>query len=112
MTSSPAITLTDAAVRRVKTLMGRADNGVIGLRVGVKATGCSGYSYVVEYAKDERPFEDIIEQDGVKIMVDPAAIMFLAGSEMDYIEEKLNARFVFANPNEKSTCGCGESFQF
>lgn len=112
MTMSPAITLTDAAVKRVKALMGRADGEVIGLRVGVKATGCSGYSYIVEYAKDERPFENVIEQDGVKILIDPAAIMFLSGSEMDYIEEKLNARFVFANPNEKSTCGCGESFQF
>ena len=111
MTNSSQITLTNAAVKRVKALMSRADQNVIGLRVGVKPTGCSGYSYVVEYASDERPFEDVIEQDGVKIMVDPAAMMFLVGSEMDYVEEKLEARFVFANPNEKSRCGCGESFQ-
>jgi len=105
-----AVTLTDNAVARVRSLMDRADKPVLGLRVGVSNTGCSGHSYVVEYAEDKRPFEEEIEQDGVRVFIDPVAVMFLVGSKMDYVEGKLQSGFVFDNPNEKGRCGCGESF--
>ncbi len=104
------VTLTDNAVSRVRSLMDRADKPVLGLRVGVSNTGCSGHSYVVEYAEDKRPFEEEIEQDGVRVFIDPVAVMFLVGSKMDYVEGKLQSGFVFDNPNEKGRCGCGESF--
>ena len=104
------ITLTDAAATRVKSLMAKADETVLGLRVGVKSRGCSGLSYFVEYAKERKKFEDVVEDKGVKIFIDPAATMFLIGSEMDYQEDKLQSGFTFSNPNEKARCGCGESF--
>lgn len=104
------ITLTEAAAGRVKTLMAKADENVLGLRVGVKTRGCSGMSYFVEYAKERKKFEDVVEDKGVKIFIDPAATMFLIGSEMDYKEDKLQSGFTFSNPNEKARCGCGESF--
>ena len=105
-----AVTLTDNAVARVRSLMDRADKPVLGLRVGVSNTGCSGHSYVVEYAEDKRPFEEEVKQDGVRVFIDPVAVMFLVGSKMDYVEGKLQSGFVFDNPNEKGRCGCGESF--
>lgn len=108
--SKPIITLTDAAADRAKSLMTRADEGVIGLRVGVKHTGCSGLSYVVEYAKERKKLEDVIEDKGVKIFIEPTAVMFILGSEMDFKEDKLYSGFVFTNPNETGRCGCGESF--
>jgi iron-sulfur cluster assembly protein len=108
--SAPVLTLTEAAADRVKTLIGRSDKPVEGLRVGVKTTGCSGMSYVVEYAEEKKPFEDVIEDKGVKIFIDPAAFMFLLGSTMDYEEGKLRSGFTFTNPNETARCGCGESF--
>jgi len=104
------ITLTDAAADRVRELMGRAEGGVIGVRVGVKPRGCSGMSYVVEYAEDMRPYEEVIEDKGVRVLIDPAATMFLIGSEMDYQESQFQSGFTFTNPNEKGRCGCGESF--
>jgi iron-sulfur cluster assembly protein len=104
------ITVTDAAAERVRQLMARTDKPVLGVRVGVKARGCSGMSYFVEYAEDQRKFEDVIESKGVKIFIDPTATMFLVGSEMDYVEDKFQTGFVFTNPNEKGRCGCGESF--
>ena len=106
----PPITLTKSAVKRVEVLMDRADSEVLGLRVGVTNTGCSGHMYQVEYAKEERPLEEIIEQNGVKIFIDPLAMMFVFGSKLDYVESKLQSGFVFENPNETSRCGCGESF--
>lgn len=105
-----AMTLTDAAAARVKALMAQADKPVIGLRVGVTTQGCSGMSYKMEYAEKELPFEEVVEDKGVTIFIDPAATMFLLGSEMDWIEDKLASRFVFNNPNVKGECGCGESF--
>lgn len=111
-----AMTLTDRAAERVRELMTRseardADNPIIGVRVGVKNTGCSGMSYVMEYATEEKRFEEKVEDKGVTILIDPKATMFLLGSEMDYVEEDLGARFVFNNPNEVDRCGCGESFR-
>ncbi|MHA1564704.1 MAG: HesB/IscA family protein [Alphaproteobacteria bacterium] len=104
------ITLTESAANRVRELMGRAESNVIGLRVGVKPRGCSGMSYVIEYAEDSRPYEEVIEDKGVRVLIDPAATMFLIGSEMDYQESKFQSGFTFNNPNEKGRCGCGESF--
>ena len=105
-----AMTLTDAAAERVKALMANGDEGVLGLRVGVKSRGCSGMSYSVEYAKDQKKFEEVVEDKGVRIFIDPAATMFLIGTEMDFVDDKLQSGFVFKNPNEKARCGCGESF--
>lgn len=110
MNRPQAMTLTDAAVARVKVLLSMADKPVVGLRVGVKAQGCSGMSYFVEYADKELPFEEVVEEQGVKVLIDPAATMFLIGSKMDYREDKLQSGFVFENPNAKGHCGCGESF--
>ena len=106
----PVLTLTEAAAERVKSLIARSENPVLGVRVGVKSTGCSGYSYFVEYAEEQKPFEDVVEDRGVKVFVDPMATMFIIGAEMDYQEDKLQSGFVFNNPNETSRCGCGESF--
>lgn len=105
-----ALTITDAAATRVKTLMAKSDKPILGLRVGVKARGCSGMSYFVEYAEEKKKFEEVVEDKGVTILIDPAATMFLIGSEMDYVEDKFQSGFVFKNPNEKARCGCGESF--
>ncbi len=108
--AEPIIKLTDAAAARVKDIMSRADEGVVGLRVGLSTRGCSGLSYVVEYAEEARQFEEVIEDKGVRVFVDPAATMFLIGATMDYREGKFESGFVFDNPNAKGTCGCGESF--
>jgi|TARA_B110000438_G_scaffold298234_1_gene346075 iron-sulfur cluster assembly protein len=105
------ITLTEAAVDRAKVLMEKSgDDKILGLRVGVKTTGCSGLSYFVEYAKEQKKFEDKVEENGITLFIDPTAIMFIIGSEMDYKEDKMSSGFVFNNPNEISRCGCGESF--
>ncbi len=104
------ISLTDAAAERVKTLVDVSNEPVLGLRVGVSTKGCSGLSYVFEYAKDKKPLEEEVDTKGVKVFIDPMATMYLVGAEMDYVEEKMKSGFVFNNPNEKSRCGCGESF--
>tara|TARA_B110000003_G_C16497683_1_gene476127 strand:+ start:219 stop:572 length:354 start_codon:yes stop_codon:yes gene_type:complete len=109
-TKANAITLTDAAVKRVKALMEDSDKPMLGLRVGVTTMGCNGHSYVVEYAESEKPLEDVVRQDGVTIFVDPLAMMYIFGSTMDYVEDKMQSSFVFDNPNETGRCGCGESF--
>ena len=110
MALPPAMTLTEAAAARVRTLMQKAEGEVAGLRVGVKGRGCSGMSYFVEYAAAPKTFEEVVEDKGVRIFIDPAATMFLLGSQMDWVENQLSAGFVFSNPNEKGRCGCGESF--
>ncbi|WP_119459335.1 HesB/IscA family protein [Rhodospirillaceae bacterium SYSU D60014] len=104
------ITLTDAAAERAKTLLARNEAPAAGLRVGVKSKGCSGLSYTIEYADAKGPHDEVIEDKGVTIFIDPKATMFILGSEMDYVEDKLQSGFVFRNPNEKGRCGCGESF--
>ena len=104
------ITLTDAAIKRAKSLMERSDKPVLGLRIGVTTMGCNGHSYVVEYAEAKKPLEDEIHQEGVTIFVDPLAMMYIFGSTMDYVEDNMQSSFVFDNPNETGRCGCGESF--
>ena len=109
-TLPPILTITDTAAKRVKALVEKSDTPVVGLRVGVATKGCSGLSYVFEYAAEKKGLEEEVNTKGVRIFVDPAAIMFIIGSEMDYVEDKLQNGFVFSNPNESSRCGCGESF--
>ena len=103
--------LTDAAALRIKDVMARADRPVAGVRVGVKNGGCAGMEYTMEYADAVKPYDEVVEDKGVKIMVDPKAVLFLLGTEMDYKADKLSAQFVFNNPNQTGSCGCGESVQ-
>ena len=105
------ITLSDRAAKRVKEIMAQAKEQVIGVRVGVASGGCAGMSYVIEYAKKTNPNDEIIEDKGVKVLIDPKAIMYLLGTEMDYKKEELSSSFVFKNANETDRCGCGESFK-
>ena len=109
--SEKVIKLSDKAVNRIKEIMSQAKNSPIGVRVGVKSGGCAGMSYIMEYAKDVKPNEEVIEDKGVKVLIDPKAIMYLLGTEMDYKKEKFSSQFVFKNPNETERCGCGESFK-
>jgi|SRR3569832_1008238 iron-sulfur cluster assembly protein len=103
--------LTDAAAERIKAVMSRADKPVAGVRVGVKNGGCAGMEYTMEYADAVKPTDEVIEEKGVKLLIDPKAVLFLLGTEMDFKTEKLSAQFVFNNPNQTSACGCGESVQ-
>ena len=105
------VKLSDNAASRIKEIMSSADQTTIGVRVGVKSGGCAGMSYVMEYAKDIKANEEVIEDKGVKVLIDPKAIMYLLGTEMDYKSEELSSTFVFKNPNETERCGCGESFK-
>ena len=105
------IKLSDNAASRIKEIMSNADNSAIGVRVGVKSGGCAGMSYVMEYAKEVKKNEEVIEDKGVKVFIDPNAIMYLLGTEMDYKKEEFSSQFVFKNPNETERCGCGESFK-
>ncbi len=101
--------LTDAAAERIKQVMAQADRPVAGVRVGVKNGGCAGMEYTMEYAESVAPTDEVVEDRGVKILIDPKAVLFLLGTEMDYKTEKLSSQFVFNNPNQTSACGCGES---
>jgi iron-sulfur cluster assembly protein len=103
------ISLTDAAAKRVKDIIARADRPIAGVRVGVKNGGCAGMSYTMEYAETPIAGEDVVEDKGVKVFVDPKAVLFLFGTEMDFQTSKLASQFVFNNPNQTSACGCGES---
>ena len=103
--------LTDAAAERIKSVMARADKPAVGIRVGVKNGGCAGMEYTMEYAEAANPTDEVVEDKGVKILIDPKAVLFLLGTEMDFKTEKLSAQFVFNNPNQTSACGCGESVQ-
>ena len=109
--SKQVIKLIDNAAQRIKKIMSKAESTAIGVRVGVKSGGCAGMSYIMEYAKEIKPNEEVIEEKGVKVFIDPKAIMYLLGTEMDYREEKFSSQFVFKNPNETERCGCGESFK-
>lgn len=101
--------LTDAAATRIRDLTQRADKPIAGLRVGVKNGGCAGMSYTVEYADEIKKSDEIVEDKGVKVLVDPKAVLFLLGTEMDFKVDKMSATFVFNNPNQTGACGCGES---
>lgn len=103
------MTLTDAAAERVKAIMARAKKPVLGLRLGVKNGGCAGMEYTMEWAEHKRPHDEVVEDRDVTIFIDPKAILFLLGTEMDYRESMLKSGFVFNNPNQTSACGCGES---
>ena len=105
------ITLSDNAAKRIKEIMSSADDNSLGVRVGVKSGGCAGMSYVMEYTKEANPNDEIIEEKGVKVFIDPSAVMYLLGTEMDYKKEEFSSSFVFKNPNETERCGCGESFK-
>ncbi len=105
------VKLTEAAAARLATIMAGADGKYQGVRVGVTNGGCAGMSYTMEYAGESKPFEEVMEDRGVKIFIDPKAILFLIGTELDFVQEKLGAKFVFNNPNQTSACGCGESVQ-
>ena len=105
------ITLSDNAASRIKEILSNDETKSIGVRVGVKSGGCDGMSYIMEYAKKINPTDEIIEDKGVKVFIDPGAIMYLLGTEMDYKKEQFSSTFVFKNPNETERCGCGESFK-
>jgi len=103
------VTLSDAAAERVRDIMAKAEKPYAGLRVGVKNGGCAGQEYVLEYAAEAGPLDEVVEDKGVTILVEPKAVLFLIGTEIDYEVTKLSAKFVFKNPNETDACGCGES---
>jgi len=109
--SKQAITLSDRAADRVKEIVAQSKEPIVGVRVGVSSGGCAGMSYVMEYAKKINPNDEIIVDKGVQVLIDPKAIMYLLGTEMDYKKEELSSTFVFKNPNETERCGCGESFK-
>jgi iron-sulfur cluster assembly protein len=103
--------LSDAAAERIKAVMAKAERPIAAVRVGVKNGGCAGMAYTMEYAEQVNPLDEVIEEKGVRILIDPKAVLFLLGTEMDYKVDKLSAQFVFNNPNQTSACGCGESVQ-
>ncbi len=103
------VSLTDAAAERVKAIIARSDKPLVGVRVGVRNGGCAGMSYTMEYAEARQPLDEVVEDKGVTILIDPKAVLFLLGTVMDYRTEKLSSGFVFRNPNQTGACGCGES---
>ena len=103
--------LSDAAAERIKAVMAKAETPIAAVRVGVKNGGCAGMAYTMEYAEQVNPLDEVIEEKGVRILIDPKAVLFLLGTEMDYKVDKLSAQFVFNNPNQTAACGCGESVQ-
>ena len=109
--SEQVIKLSDNAANRIKEIMSKAESSAIGVRVGVKSGGCAGMSYIMEYAKEAKKNEEVIEDKGVKVFIDSNTIMYLLGTEMDYKTDKFSSQFVFKNPNETERCGCGESFK-
>ena len=104
-----AVSLTDAAAERVREIMAKADKPAVGIRVGVKNGGCAGQEYTFAYAESIEPLDEVVEDKGVTILIDPKAVLFLIGSEIDYETTKLASKFVFRNPNQTDACGCGES---
>ncbi|MDB5478157.1 MAG: Iron-sulfur cluster assembly accessory protein, partial [Alphaproteobacteria bacterium] len=108
---SPTIlNVTENAANQIRERLLEAGEGVIGLRVGIKARGCSGMAYFMEYAKTQDEEDEIVEKDGIKVLVDPSSMMYLLGTTIDYVSNDIEEGFTFKNPNEKSRCGCGESF--
>lgn len=108
--SSPTMTITEAAADQVRSMIAGRDAPAKGVRLGVRTGGCSGLSYTLEFADDITEFDEMIQEQGFTLYIDPKALMFLVGAEMDYVDGGLESGFVFKNPNEKARCGCGESF--
>ncbi len=104
------LTLTDNAKAQIHALLAERDSPAAGIRIGIKTKGCSGMSYTMEFAEEPSPFDEVVTIDDITLMIDPKAIMFILGTEMDYVVETLHSGFVFSNPNEKGRCGCGKSF--
>ena len=105
-----AMSLTDAAADRIRALLARRGRPAVGIRVGVRSRGCSAHTNTLEYADEKGKLDEVVEDKGVTVLIDPKASMFIIGTEMDYVEDKLQSGFTFRNPNEKGRCGCGESF--
>ena len=101
--------LTERAAERIKAILADKGAGSAGLRIGIKKGGCAGMEYTMEWAAEQKPFDEVVEQHGAKVLIDPKAVMYLLGTEMDYKTEKLSSQFVFTNPNQTGACGCGES---
>ncbi|MCP5369904.1 MAG: iron-sulfur cluster assembly accessory protein [Rickettsiaceae bacterium] len=110
MFKKAVLTITPAAALQVQNLLDKRNKPSAGIRIGVKSGGCSGMKYFVEYADDQQPFDEIVQEHGITIFIDPKALMYLLGSQMDYIEEDFKSGFTFVNPNAKAKCGCGSSF--
>ncbi|NDF11259.1 MAG: iron-sulfur cluster assembly accessory protein [Proteobacteria bacterium] len=104
------VQITDAAAERIKALLAKRGKESVGVRVGVRKGGCSGLAYTIEYADDIQKFEEVVEDKGVRVIIDPKAVLYLIGTTMDFEQDKFKSGFVFVNPNEKGRCGCGESF--
>lgn len=105
-----AISLTPAAASRVRELLADKGQDALGLKLGVKPSGCSGFSYQLDFAREIEPGAEVVDLDGIRLVIEPRAVMYVLGTELDFVEDKLGAQFVFRNPNEKARCGCGESF--
>jgi iron-sulfur cluster assembly protein len=108
--AAPILSITDAAAERVRELMAQRGKPSAGIRVGVRTKGCSGLSYTLEYADEKATHDEVVSDKGVTVFIDPKATMFILGTRMDFVADKLQSGFVFTNPNEKGRCGCGESF--
>ena len=106
----PLLSLTPAAIERVRHLIATLGGGAAGIRVGVKSAGCSGLTYTIDFAREIGPGDEVVEAEGIKVVIDPKASMYLLGTEIDFVEDRLGAAFKFHNPNEAGRCGCGESF--
>ena len=109
-TTSRAVAITDRAAAHISELLSKREKPSVGIKVGIRTRGCSGLSYTIEYADEIGKYDEVIEEKGVRVLIDPKAVMFLIGTEMDFVEDKFKSGFVFNNPNAKGTCGCGESF--
>jgi len=110
MKKPPIITITPRALERIKYLLAQRERPAKGVKIGLRTKGCSGLAYTLEYVEEQGAYDEVIEVDNIKVLIDPKAVLFLLGTEMDYKEEKIQSGFVFTNPNEKGRCGCGESF--
>ena len=108
--TSKAVSISDRAAAHIIELFGKRDKPSVGIKVGIRTRGCSGLSYTIEYADEIGKYDEVVEDKGVRVLIDPKAVMFLLGTEMDFLDEKFKSGFVFNNPNAKGTCGCGESF--
>lgn len=108
--TAKALSVTDNAAQHIRELLAKREKPAVGIRVGIRTRGCSGLSYTIEYADEIGKFDEVVEDKGVRVLIDPKAVMFLLGTEMDFSEDKFKSGFTFTNPNEKGRCGCGESF--